>query len=144
MPGREQLTRLRRGQPPLPRAAGAGRPARLEPVTRRSPFPRSPPFISPRLAPTRSPGPSTAFSAPPPAPPSHWDPAIRPRGCKRPGRCSALHSLQRVPSPWSSGRAPAAAPRRVRASATRIRGVGNLGRCKLRPKGNSRVSHLFA
>lgn len=110
MPGREQLTRLRRGQPPLPRAAGAGRPARLEPVTRRSPFPRSPPFISPRLAPTRSPGPSTAFSAPPPAPPSHWDPAIRPRGCKRPGRCSALHSLQRVPSPWSSGALPRLLP----------------------------------
>lgn len=77
--GREQLTRLRLGQPPLPGAAGAGRPARLEPVTRRSPFPRSPPFISPRLAPARSPGPSTAPSpSRPPPPPSRLDPATGP------------------------------------------------------------------
>ena len=92
--GREQLTRLRLGQPPLPRAAGAGRPARLEPVTRRSPFPRSPPFISPRLAPARSPGPSTAPSpVPPRPPPSCRDPATGPgvadgRSARTPSRFS--------------------------------------------------------
>lgn len=92
--GREQLTRLRLGQPPLPRAAGAGRPARLEPVTRRSPFPRSPPFISPRLAPARSPGPSTAPSPPLPRP-------LRAAGIQRPVLELQTRRSARTPSRFS-------------------------------------------
>lgn len=82
--GREQLTRLRSGQPPLPGAAGAGRggggaPGAAGAGHPAQPLPRSPPFISPRLAPARSPGPSTAPSlAPPPPPPSRGDPALCP------------------------------------------------------------------
>lgn len=121
-----------------PGAAGAGHPAQ--------PLPPSPPFISPRLAPARSPGPSTApFAAPPPSS-QPGEPAVGPRGFQHCGPRAALHGLQggsaqgigaRVRSCSATGLVQARSP----AEPGDAQGGGSAGR-GLRAPGGSRGSRL--
>lgn len=136
--GREQLTRLRSGQPPLPGAAGAGRggggaPGAAGAGHPAQPLPRSPPFISPRLAPARSPGLSTASSrAPPPPPPSRGDRrSVRALLTLR--SACVLHGSQETFRPGLAGRVPAAPHRLRRVQTARGSGTWRLRLCAQGP-----------
>lgn len=149
--GREQLTRLRSGQPPLPGAAGAGRggggaPGAAGAGHPAQPLPRSPPFISPRLAPARSPGPSTAPSlAPPPPPPSPGTRRSVPALLTLRSAC-VLHGLRASFRPGLAVRVPAAphgAPARANCPGARNVEAAAVRAGAWAAPGHPRVSHFL-